>query len=61
MRKLVTRESMIALLDNEAIRNQVIGRALVVILKQQTEAGGKSNTTREYNLRGFACSVCNTV
>lgn len=53
MRKIVTRESMIKMLENEALRERVIGRALVALMKRQTEAERESNTTQNHNLRGF--------
>ena len=51
--KIVTRESLQALLDREEIRTQVIGRALVVLLKRQTDAEQKQNVTTVHNMRGF--------
>lgn len=54
MTKLVTRESLLELLAREDLRKQVIGRALVVLLKRQTDAEQKQNTTNTHNLRGFA-------
>lgn len=54
MQRLVTRESMMSLLKNDALRNRVIGRALVALLKRQTQDEAVSNVTRNLNYRGFA-------
>jgi hypothetical protein len=51
--KIITRESLLALLEREEIRVDVIGRALVVLLKRQTEAEQKQNVTAVHNMRGF--------
>jgi hypothetical protein len=51
--QIVTRESLLALLEREELRTQVIGRALVVLLKRQTEAEQKQNVTTAHNMRGF--------
>lgn len=49
----VTKSSLIALLADEDKRAHVIGRALVVLFKRQTEAEKATNSTRVHNNRGF--------
>ncbi len=53
MNNLVTRESLIALLNNEEKRQHVIGRALMVIFKNQTESEKSANQTTNHNNIGF--------
>ena len=52
---LVTRESLQALLDREdpAFVTQVVGRALVVLLKRQTDSEAQCNTVSVDNGIGF--------
>lgn len=50
---LVTRASLMQLLANDKIRDKVIGRALVGLLRRQTDAESQTNTTQAHNLRGF--------
>lgn len=55
MKKLVTRDSMQAMLDsdNPAFVDAVIGKALVGIFKRQTDAEQNANDTNEANNVGF--------
>lgn len=54
MKKLVTRESLIALLNSEREKQiQVIGRALVILLDRQVEDEKSQKTTKYDNNRGF--------
>jgi hypothetical protein len=50
---LVTRDTMQTLVNNPALRDQVIGRALVVIFKNQTASERMVNTTEVDNGVGF--------
>ncbi|MDV7400457.1 hypothetical protein RZS08_54080, partial [Arthrospira platensis SPKY1] len=50
----VTRESLTALISRkDEVAMHAIGRALVHLLNRQTREEAASNTTRNYNLRGF--------
>jgi hypothetical protein len=51
----VTRDSLQIMLENadDAKRIQIIGRALVVLFKRQTEAERQVNTTNVHNNIGF--------
>lgn len=51
--KIVTRESFIQLLNREEIREHVIGRALVVIFRNQTNVEKSANVTVNHNAIGF--------
>lgn len=53
MNKIVTRESFIDMLNNHPDRAKVIGRALVVIFRNQTNDEQKVNTTKIHNAMGF--------
>ena len=53
MSKLVTRESIVELLEVESLRQHVIGRALKVLLSRQTQEEARANTTHQHNERGF--------
>jgi hypothetical protein len=52
----VTRESLLAMLNqaDDARKAQIIGRALVVVFRNQTASEQSSNTTNVYNGTGFA-------
>lgn len=50
---IVTRSSLIDMLQDDSKRVHVIGRALKVLLQRQTQEEAQSNTTRNLNLRGF--------
>lgn len=50
---IVTRESLLNLLKDEAKRPHVIGRALVVLFNRQTEAERAANQTNMHNAIGF--------
>ncbi len=52
--KLVTRETIVQLLQNEKIKGDVVGRALVILLKRQTQEESAVNATKEENDVGFA-------
>jgi hypothetical protein len=56
MPAIVTRQSLQAMLDqaDEQRRQQIIGRALVVLFERQTEAEKQTNDTKEDNGVGFA-------
>lgn len=56
MSKLVTRESLIKLLQNEERRQHVIGRALVVLFHGQTKTEQAANVTNLHNDIGFSGS-----
>jgi hypothetical protein len=51
---IVTRDSLQALVDNERTRKDAIGRALVILLKNQTQSEATSNNTTDHNGVGFA-------
>lgn len=53
---LVTRASLIQLLQDEAKRPHVIGRALVVLFEHQTRSEQASNHTEVHNRIGFSSS-----
>jgi hypothetical protein len=58
MPAIVTRESLQSMLNtaDEARRQQIIGRALVVLFERQTEAEKATNDTKEDNGVGFCGS-----
>ncbi len=53
MQKIVTRESMMKLLENDNLRNKAIGRALSALLRRQTQDEASANVTKNLNFRGF--------
>lgn len=53
MQNLVTRESLMNLLQKDDLRQHVIGRALVVLLSRQTQDEAKDNATKNHNNIGF--------
>lgn len=50
---IVTRDSLNRLLQHDALRIQVIGRALVVLFNKQTESEKNANNTHLHNTVGF--------
>lgn len=54
MDKLVTKQSLLKLLEDPIKRPHVIGRALIVLFNRQTKAEKASNTTDEHNMIGFS-------
>jgi hypothetical protein len=55
MKKIVTKDSLLQLLDCSPERKaQIVGRALVVLFNRQVEDEKTSNDTRHLNMRGFA-------
>lgn len=56
MPALVTRQTLQAMLDqaDEQRRQQIIGRALVILFERQTEVEKQTNDTKEDNGVGFA-------
>jgi hypothetical protein len=57
MKKLVTKESLISLMETNAqMKIQVIGRALVGLMKRQEAEEINSKETKFHNCRGFAPS-----
>lgn len=54
--KIITKETLQQMLLNatKPKKSQIIGRALVVLFKNQTEAEQSENTTKEFNGIGFA-------
>lgn len=53
MTHIVTRETLVRLLQNESRRAEVIGRALVVLFNAQTESEKSANVTNNHNNVGF--------
>ena len=55
MKKIVTKESLSALLETTPERKaQIVGRALVVLFNRQVDDEKTSNDTKHLNMRGFA-------
>lgn len=50
---LVTRASLMILLNDEAKRQHVIGRALIVLFERQTTSERAANVTNNHNSIGF--------
>jgi hypothetical protein len=54
MKKLVTKDSLVALLARDhKTKVQVIGRALVALFHRQVEDEKNTNNTKHHNLQGF--------
>lgn len=54
MKKLVTKDSLVALLERDReTQIKVIGRALVALFHRQVEDEKISNDTKHHNLQGF--------
>lgn len=56
MTNIVTRASLLQLLNDEAKRQHVIGRALVVLFEHQTRTEQAANHTQVHNFIGFSSS-----
>jgi hypothetical protein len=55
MKKIVTKESLLNMLDASPEKKaQIVGRALVVLFNRQVEDEKTSNDTRHLNMQGFA-------
>lgn len=54
--RIVTRQSLIDMLEDDTKRVHVIGRALVALFDRQTRDEKESNDTRNTNMRGFSQS-----
>lgn len=53
MPRIITRDSFNKMLETHLKKDQVIGRALVVLFNRQNQDERQNNTTQHLNLRGF--------
>lgn len=57
---IVTKDSLITMLNDESKRAHVIGRACVALFKRQTAGEQEKNATDTWNYRGFSQSDART-